>query len=268
MANFLEIIRQTLLRLSRSRLIYLVILACCGAAVLGGFVSWRTAGEFSGSSVLGNLGFWLGLQLFLPWMTVFFAVQAVHGDIEDRTFQYLQFRPVRRSTILLCKVLAVWMWTLLLMIAFYAALFAGMVLPGWDWSAPPRFHELLVLIGGAAIGCAGYAAVGALFASWFRRPLVWGVFYILGLETVAANLPRQAEVHLLTVLHPVRCWTLLGFEVSPGSRLGRNLWPAEDDWTVADLGDPLQRALLLTAIVLLLALWIFGRSEYDSRAAE
>lgn len=41
---------------------------------------------------------WWGLgTVVVPWMTLYLGVQAVHGELEDRTSQYLFLRPVRRE---------------------------------------------------------------------------------------------------------------------------------------------------------------------------
>ena len=107
------------------------------------------------------------------------------------------------------------------------------------------------------------AEVAAFFAARFQRPLVWGAFFIVGLQMFVANMPAKAGIRVLTITDPVRRFLMDGIE--PDQRLARLMWPAEREWHPDLIGQPLLNLGILTAVTLLLALYYYLRSEYDSR---
>src|SRR5262245_20401836 len=102
-----EVARQTLRLLLQNRLLLLLVLAQVGVAVLAFLLGFKRDGAPTGRQQFCVLAWWLVACTLGPWSTMYFAVQAVHGDIEDRTFVYLFARPVSRPSLLLGKWLAV-----------------------------------------------------------------------------------------------------------------------------------------------------------------
>jgi len=257
--------RQTFALLLRNRLLWLLF----AAEVLLGVVAFGLAGyprvRLDGRELFCVFAWWFHAGVVLPWATLYLAVQAVHGDIEDRTFQYLFLRPVGRAPLLLGKWLAVVVvaavlvlfggTTLFLGIAAHPDIWAGHVDPGL-WRA---FCELLCL------GAVAYAAVGALLAAAFRRPLFLAALFAIA-QMVVALMPVSAGVRSLTVSDPLR--RLLLDRIEPGQRLQQMLWPGERDFRSELIGQPLVAIAVLTGIMLLLAMASYCRSEYDSRPRE
>jgi len=197
---------------------------------------------------------------------LYFGVQAVHGDIDDRTLQSLLLRPISRASILLGKTLAV---IALGAVAFgfgVGALFAA--LAAWPelWTGGVDTGMGLVFAEAMLAAAIAYAAVAVLFGVYFKRPLVWGAFFIVGLQMFVANLPARAGIRVITITDPVRRLLLDGIESDP--RLARTLWPAERDFQPDLIGQPLLNLAVLTGVALLLALLVYCRSEYDSRERE
>jgi ABC-type transport system involved in multi-copper enzyme maturation permease subunit len=201
-----------------------------------------------------------------PWTTLHLGIQSVHGGLEDRTFQYLFLRPVGRAPLLLGKWLASCAVAGVIGLCGAAALFGGLAarpqvwLDGLDWQALTTFCRAFLL---AAVA---YGAVAVLFGAWFRRPLVWAVLFVVGLQTLTANLPVSAGLRRLTIVDPLRRFVLDGIE--PDRELAEVLWPAEPDFRLESIGEPVRDLAVLVAACLALALWSYCRTEYDSRPRE
>lgn len=257
-----EIARQTLRQLLQNRLLWVVLIAMVAVAGLGAAIV-HAPKELRGRNLYANLSWWMIGNVLLPWSTLYFGVQAIHGDIEDRTFQYLFLRPVPRAAVLLGKWIAV------------AVLCAGMFALGtllvfagcasnparWDLGIEPQMA--IVFVEAMVLAALAYSALAAFFAAKFQRPLVWGAFFIVGLQMFVANMPAKAGIRVLTITDPVRRFLMDGIE--PDQRLARLMWPAEREWNPDLIGQPLLNLSILTAVTLLLALWYYVRSEYDSR---
>src|SRR5262245_39594382 len=102
-----EVTRQTLRLQLQNRLLVLLVLAQVGVAALAFLLGFERDGGPTGRELFCALAWWLVACTLGPWSTMYFAVQAVHGDIEDRTFVYLFVRPVSRPAVLVGKWLAV-----------------------------------------------------------------------------------------------------------------------------------------------------------------
>ncbi|MGK0303945.1 MAG: ABC-type transport system involved in multi-copper enzyme maturation permease subunit, partial [Planctomycetota bacterium] len=93
-ATMLESARQTLVMLRYRRILWV---APIGLLLLFAFtfVLAGTARSGNDGAYLYSVFAWWGLcTVIVPWTTLFLGVQAVHGELEDRTSQYLFLRPV------------------------------------------------------------------------------------------------------------------------------------------------------------------------------
>ncbi|MBK8100346.1 MAG: ABC transporter permease subunit [Planctomycetes bacterium] len=262
----IEMARQTAVLLLQNRLLWVVAVAEVGCAVIAFLLGYRPPRHADGRLLYSMLAWWLLLSVLMPWVTMYFAVQAIHGDIEERTFQYLFLRPVRRSALLLGKWLAVALFGSVLtaigaVILFLATLpHAELWVDGVQWSVLTAF----VLAG--VCGAVAYSAVGALFAAWTKRPLVWTAVFIVGMQYFIGNLPAKAGIRAITVADPVRRMVL--DRVEPDRRLARWLWPSEREFDPEVIGQPVWNLVVITGVALALALRAYARSEYDARARE
>jgi hypothetical protein len=218
-----------------------------------------------GEDMLCVLAWWLLGTVLMPWGTLYLAVQAIHGSIEDRTFQYLFLRPVGRVPLLLGSTLAVAIAGAVQVVLAVGALFLGVATNPDAWAAGVDARAAWVCAWTFAAGAGAYAAVGALFAAAFRRPLVWAAFFVVGLQQLTANLPVSAGLRRLTITDPMRRTMLDRLEPDP--RLADALWPAED-FRLELVGEPLRDLAVLTAVALAIAAWVYRRTEYDSRLRE
>lgn len=261
----LESARQTGLLLVRNRLVWIVVVAEVLFAAAA-FVSAGLANErMDGSELFCVFAWWLLAGLVLPWSTLYLAVQAIHTEVEDRTFQYLFLRPVGRSGLLLGK------WIAVAAISAAVAGFGGLVLFAAVaarrdcWANGVDLDLGRAVCGMLAGGAVAYAAVGAWFAATFRRPLLVASVAVV-LQALVVVLPVSAGIRMLTVADPLR--RFLVDRIEPTSKLTRLLWPTEPDLRLDLVGRPLVSLLVYSAVALALALFRYCRSEYDSRERE
>ncbi len=267
MRYVLEIARQTFLLQARSRLYWIVL--ALSAAVAGVFLL-VPARRVSGAEMFGGASFFMSFALVLPFIILYLAVYAVHGDIEDRTSVYLFTRPVRRIWILLGKWLAVVGLGAGFALVSVTSLYLVIAHTGraWQDGAVPSFADYSAVLGGALLSVAGYAATGVLFGAFFRKPMLVSMFYIV-VQEFAARLPPQAGIHSITVADPVR--RFVADNLSYSGRDIREMFTARfsgSEGLELLSADPLVSLLKLVGVTLVLAMWIYSRREYDARPPE
>ncbi len=269
-ANCQEMFRQSLLMLTRNKMTRLMGLVVLGLGVFGLWMPEEATEDMYGPDLFGIITAMFCLQMVLPFSAMFFGVQTMHGDIEDRTVSYLFLRPVHRSSILIGKWLGVTVFSAALSSLAIFALYAGMAGPAREWrgGVPPDAAQLWCYGQAVAMAAAAYAAVAVLFGAFFKRPMIWSAAFILGWEIFAGNLPPEAGVRAMTVADPVRRFILAGLELEPNSPLGQVLWPGNTTWSPEDMGNPVRSVVFFAVSCLGLGLWVYGRTEYDSRPRE
>jgi ABC-type transport system involved in multi-copper enzyme maturation permease subunit len=260
-----ESARQTLRLQCRARSWLLLVAHMAASALLAWVLVGRTLDD-DARSLFCVLAWWLHGTVVVPWVTLYLGVQTVHGDLEDRTFQYLFLRPVGRAPLLVGKWICTCAVAVVFGLAGLCAMFAGAAahadrwVDGVDWSALATFAKVF------ALAAFAYAAAAVFFAARFGRPLLWAAAFVVGLQTLTANLPVSAGLRSLTIVDPLRRLVLDGIE--PGRQLAEALWPAEFDYRREPVGEPVQDLAWLIGVCLVLALWSYCRTEYDSRPRE
>lgn len=263
LGTILESARQTLCMLRYRRTLWWMLPGVALLFVLTYVAGLRAPDQVSGASIYCVFSWWALGSVVVPWSSVFLGVQAVHGELEDRTSQYLFLRPVSRTALLLGKWLAVSLVSSAIAWASAATLYAGIAQHDERWfdgSEPELMFAFGVTM---SLGAIAYSSVAVFFGAMFRRPLAWSAFFIVGLQLVVANLPVSAGLRQLTVTDPMR--RLIVDYIEPSDRLARLLWPSERMVTLDDLGAPVTNLLVFTAACLLLACWRYAATEYESR---
>lgn len=261
-----ESARQTLLLLKRNRMVWILVAVTVLLSGLSWLLGGRVNERLDGRTLFCLLAWWLQGTVLVPWCTLYLGVHVVHGPIEDRTFQYLFLRPVGRMPLLLGKWLAAGVLSAAIAVFGVFTLFAAVAArselwpDGVEWNLVWAFAEVW------AVASVAYAAVAVLFGAYFQRPLVWAAFFVVGLQTLTANLPVSAGLRQLTIIDPLRLMVLDNIE--PSVRLAQVLWPAERDYRSELIGRPLVDLAVLVAVCLLGAVWSYCRIEYDSRDRE
>lgn len=257
---------QSLLRLYHRRFWWWSLFGIALTFAIGWIVGANVRDQDNGRAVYCRLAWWLQAFVVTPWMSLWLGVQALHGGIEDRTFQYLFLRPVARTALLL----GTWVASSLLSAAFATAgclaLFLGLAAHRDLWPDGVEWAVCRVFVSACAIGAVAYAAAAMAFSAWCRRPIVWAALFVVGLQQVTANAPVSAGLRRMTITDPMRRLVLDGIE--PDARLARDLWPAESSFRPELIGTPWSDLLWLVGIALAIAAFAYSRIEYDSRARD
>jgi ABC-2 type transport system permease protein len=139
-----------------------------------------------GPAIFGLL-IWMFFRLIVPVLGVFYGTALIADEVEDKTITYLFTRPIPRGAVLIGKYLAylactgfvvlpsvVLVWLLVIPInGSLAANFLAMI------------KDLLLL----AVGLGIYGAVFAFVGTALKRPLLIGLVFVVGWETIAMALP-------------------------------------------------------------------------------
>jgi hypothetical protein len=147
-----------------------------------------------------------------------------------------------------------------------ACLFLGVALRREIWTDGVEWRLAVDLAVMLALGALAYSAAAAAFAAWFRRPLAWAAFFVVGVQMLTANLPASAGLRHLTIADPLR--RILLDRVEPDARLARLLWPAEREFQPELIGRPYLALSILALSALVACVLGYTRSEYDSRTRE
>jgi ABC-type transport system involved in multi-copper enzyme maturation permease subunit len=265
-ATMLESARQTVALSLRDRLWWIVAAAMVVLPMLAYALSGRAHERIDGRDLFCLLCWWLHGTVVVPWLTLYLGVQAVHGRIEDRTFQYLFLRPVHRAALLLGNWLAVSLMAAVATVGGMVLLFVAVAARPELWSDGVEWGLVPAFAGAFVVAALAYAAAAMFFAACFRRPLVWAAFFVVGLQTLAANLPVSAGLRSMTITDPVR--RLLLDRIEPDRQLAAMLWPAERDFRLELIGQPLRELAVFVLTMLVAAVWCYTRREFDSRERE
>ncbi|MGC6489174.1 MAG: ABC transporter permease [Planctomycetota bacterium] len=271
-----ESARQTLLLLRYRRFFWFLPFLFGLMFLFAYLVSGRAHDSVGGAHLYCVITWWGLGTVVVPWMTLYLGVQAVHGELEDRTSQYLFLRPVRRTPLLLGKWAAVALVACGVASASAAALFFGVAAHEDIWLdgvEPGLLGTFCVVL---SLGVVAYAGAAAFFAASFRRPLAWAAFFVVGVQMLTANLPVSAGLRRTTITDPMR--RVLLDQLEPSRRLARDLWPAQraearqvDDVAASftfEVGSPLLDLLIFTVVCLGLACWRYSTTEYESRSRD
>ena len=273
-ATVLVIARQTTVRLLKSRVLWLLFLGTFVGAGLFYAASRKFAPELRGDVAFGMLAYISYMGFVLPFSALYFGVNGLQGDIEDRTSVYLFARPLSRTAMLLGKWLASSVIAAALVmfgiVVLYLALSARNASPSdpptWRGEVVPPASMLVGFAHATVLASFAYAGLGMLFGAWLKRPLILGLVFLVGWEGVVANLARQATARSFTVSDPLR--RLLWQAHAPRDQYEEIILGPLEVTPHPDALDPSLAMLRFAAITVLLAAWIYARREYDARVAE
>lgn len=271
MPRFLEVARQTVLLNVRGR-VYLVLM---GLSVLLALLFQFLPITVRGSSLFESVGYLSQFFSFAPFVTLFLAAQAVAGDLEDRTSVFLFTRSISRVSLLLGKWLAVIVLAGIFVSVAITSLYLSIAFGPREWlnGTVPSAASFQGMLVAGWLAVLGYAAVGCLFAAFFRRPMLIGVLYIF-IEQFISRLPPQVPIHGATVAFPARVYMYQNMDAtSRFSRMLSGMMARRRDGNneLVDLLmgiNPWVAVLQITVVCLGVALWIYTRREYDSRPRE
>jgi ABC-2 type transport system permease protein len=145
----------------------------------------------SGAVMFGLMIWALYVWVIVPVLGVFYGTSLMADEVEDKTITYLFSRPIPRGAVLLGKYLAYLACTgLIVLPSVMLVYFLVLPLGGGGLAAIARgFPDLLKDLGLLGLGLAVYGAVFAFIGAQLKRPLLIGLFFIVGWEYVVLALP-------------------------------------------------------------------------------
>ncbi|MBP7866422.1 MAG: ABC transporter permease subunit [Acidobacteria bacterium] len=188
-------------------------------------------------------------QLLIPLLALFYGSTVVSDEIEDKTLVYLVTRPAPRGALFLGKALASLAVAAVVTLASLLAAFVTTDPAGL--ANPDRWGLFLRFTG---VGLLGVLAYGALFAwagTWIKRPVLAGLIFVFGWESVIQFMPGVTQkftlVHWLKSLLP---------------QLGKNTGPLAFQLEPSGTSASVAVLLVLGLAALLAGAFIFRRKEY------
>jgi ABC-type transport system involved in multi-copper enzyme maturation permease subunit len=138
----------------------------------------------------------LYLRFIVPALGVFYGTSLIAEEIEEKTITYLFVRPMARGAIVLGKYLAYLVCVIAVVLPSAALVFVIMVpFAGMGELLGTVLRDLGVM----ALGVAAYGALFLWAGVSFKRPLVGGLIFVFGWESVALLLPGY--VRRLTIAY-------------------------------------------------------------------
>jgi ABC-type transport system involved in multi-copper enzyme maturation permease subunit len=187
------VFRASMTEMVRRRTFVFMALVCSLPLLLT-FI-WRSWGTdyFTPVVFFTNLVSSFYLQLLVYVVGLAFGIPAVHAEVQARTLTYLFTRPVRKAHVYTGRLLAVQLTAGGLLAASLVVCFAVMVVGNLD-ALSIEFvkvyvnHVFIVLVATVCI-----TAVCAIWGTALRRPVVWGLLWAFGWESIVSKFPGRLQ---------------------------------------------------------------------------
>jgi ABC-type transport system involved in multi-copper enzyme maturation permease subunit len=148
----------------------------------------RVNGATMGGPVIFGLMIWVFFIRFsVPVLGVFYGTSLIADEVEDKTITYLFSRPIPRSAVLLGKYLAYLVCTIFVVLP--AVVLVWLLIVPIGGSLGTGVVDLAKDLGLLAAGLAVYGALFAFVGTATKRPLLFGLVFVFGWETLAMALP-------------------------------------------------------------------------------
>jgi ABC-type transport system involved in multi-copper enzyme maturation permease subunit len=147
--------------------------------------------RLTGPIIFGLMIWMLFVRFCIPVLAVFYGTSLIADEVEDKTITYLFSRPISREAVLLGKYLAYLACTVCVVLP--SVILMWMLLVPIGGSLGANFIDLVKDLGVIVLGLAVYGAVFALVGAAFKRPLLVGLLFIFGWETVVTLVPGNLK---------------------------------------------------------------------------
>ena len=154
---------------------------------LGGGAITIERSPVSGPVVFGLMIWAFFVRFSVPVLGVFYCTSLIADEVEDKTITYLFTRPIPRGAVLVGKYLAYLACTLCVVLPSVVLVWLLIIPMGGSLGA--NFTDLVTDLGLIALGLAVYGSVFALIGSSLKRPLLFGLVFVFGWETVVLAVP-------------------------------------------------------------------------------
>jgi ABC-2 type transport system permease protein len=146
----------------------------------------------SGPVIFGLMIWGFFVRFSVPVLGVFYGTSLVADEVEDKTITYLFSRPIPRGAILMGKYLAYLACTIFVVLPSVVIVWLLVIPLGGSLGA--SFPDMLKDLGLLALGLIVYGAFFAFIGSAYKRPLLFGLVFVLGWEPLAVALPGSLRL--------------------------------------------------------------------------
>jgi ABC-2 type transport system permease protein len=143
--------------------------------------------QLAGPTIFGLMMWVFFVQFSVPILGVFYGTSLIADEVEDKTITYLFTRPIPRSAVVMGKYLAYLACTIFVVLPAVVVIWLLIVPIGGSLAA--GFPDLVKDLGLLALGLVVYGALFSLVGAVFKRPLLAGLIFIFGWETLVMALP-------------------------------------------------------------------------------
>lgn len=203
-----SLFKVTLRQMFWSRRTILILVGCLLSLAIALGFRFVARGSGSVNGFIPNITLAL-YGLLVNLSAIFYGTAIISDEIDGKGLTYLQMRPIRKSRILLSKFSAYFIGTLTL-IGTSHLLMTGIMLthPKLQNGVLFQLGMSLRYIGIIALGLLAYGALATFLATRFKNPVLWGLVYVMGWESIT-TMPLMAPIikrlsisHYLFVLFP------------------------------------------------------------------
>jgi ABC-2 type transport system permease protein len=145
----------------------------------------------TGPGIFGLMVWALFVRFSIPVLGVFYGTSLMADEVEDKTITYLFTRPIPRGAVLLGKYLAYLVCTVCVVLP--AVVIIWLLLVPLKGSLGASVGDLAKDLAVLALGLAVYGAVFSLIGAALKRPLLVGLIFVVGWETLAMLLPGNLK---------------------------------------------------------------------------
>ena len=143
--------------------------------------------QVTGPVIFGLMIWVFFIRFSIPVLGVFYGTSLIADEVEDKTITYLFSRPIPRGAVLVGKYFAYLACTVLVVLPSVVCVWLLIFPIGGSLGA--GFLDLLIDLGLLALGLAVYGAVFAFIGAAMSRPLLIGLIFVFGWETMVMAIP-------------------------------------------------------------------------------
>ena len=167
----------------------LIAVVARSLVALGAPIMQNTA--MTGPLIFGLMIWAFFVRFSVPVLGVFYGTSLMADEVEDKTITYLFTRPIPRGAVLVGKYLAYLVCTVCVVLP--AVVLIWLLIVPLKGSLGASVIDLAKDLGVLALGLAVYGAVFALIGAALKRPLLIGLIFVFGWETLAMVLPGNLK---------------------------------------------------------------------------
>jgi ABC-2 type transport system permease protein len=141
----------------------------------------------AGPTIFGLMMWGFFIRFSVPVLGVFYGTSLIADEVDDKTITYLFSRPIPRAAVLVGKYLAYLACTIFVVLPSVVIVWLLIIPIGGSLAA--NFIDLVKDLVLLALGLVVYGAVFALVGAALRRPLLFGLIFVFGWESIVMVIP-------------------------------------------------------------------------------